>query len=99
MADEKFELSAQQLDQTVGGERTVNGFNERTIINSKHQIIGTRAGKKMDKIRFVPCDKCGRPMHQGTLSLWYCDPCNRHLCEVNYYDWHGTLNELKAASL
>ncbi len=97
MADEKFELNNQQLDETAGGRRQLSTAGACDIYNSKHQKVGTWQGEGTP-VRFVPCDKCGRPMHKGSFG-WYCDPCNRHLWSIDYYDWKGTIEELKAASL
>ncbi len=94
MADEKLELTDQQLDEACGGKEFVLPTE---IFNSKHQKVGFWPGNGKP-IRYVPCDKCGKPMHTGTFG-WYCDPCNRRLWSINYYIWKGTEDELKAASV
>ncbi len=94
MADEKFELNAQQLDQTVGGES--EEYDGYRVCDSRGRVIGHVCnGRK--RITFVPCDKCRRPMHCGIMG-WWCDPCDRHLCHVNWYEWNGTEAELIAAA-
>lgn len=97
MAEEKFELNEQQLDQASGGEHVISGIRESDIRNRKNQLVGYYHNKKQG-ILYVPCDKCGRPMHDGDFG-WYCDPCDRHLFDVDYYEWQGTANELRDASL
>ncbi len=97
MAEEKIELNEQQLDQASGGEHVISGIRESDIRNRKNQLVGYYHNKKQG-ILYVPCDKCGRPMHDGDFG-WYCDPCDRHLFDVDYYEWQGTANELRDASL
>ncbi len=98
MADEKLELNDQQLDETAGGKKYYLPMDRRSdIFNSKHQQVGTWQGDGMP-IRYVPCDKCGKPMHAGNFG-WYCDPCNRHLWSIDFYEWKGTIDELRQASL
>ncbi len=94
MANEKFELDEKQLDQTVGGEsQEYNGY----YVGDKHNRVIGKVWNGRKKITYVPCDKCHRPMHCGTYG-WWCDPCDRHLCYVNYYEWKGTVEELIAAA-
>ena len=97
MAEEKIELNEQQLDQASGGEHVISGIRESDIRNRKNQLVGYYHNKKQG-VLYVPCDKCGRPMHDGDFG-WYCDPCDRHLFDVDYYEWQGTANELRDASL
>ncbi len=94
MADEKFELDEKQLDQlSGGGSEEYDGYR---VCDSRGRVIGHVCnGRK--RITFVPCDKCHRPMHCGIMG-WWCDPCDRHLCHVNWYEWNGTEEELIAAA-
>ncbi len=94
MADEKYELDEKQLDQTAGGES--EEYNGYRVVDSQNRVIGhVYNGRKI--IKYVPCDKCHRPMHCGACG-WWCDPCDRHLWYVDYYDWNGTVDELIAAA-
>lgn len=93
MTENRCELSDRELDQAAGGFP-----NDRKIrfYNSTNELIGYRESNS-NTIHFVPCDKCGKPMHSGWFG-WYCDPCHRHLVFVSHYPWNGTSAELIAAA-
>ncbi len=95
MAEEKRELTPEELDETAGGGMYYDD-NQR-IVNARLQLIGTH-DLVHDILYYVPCDKCQKPMHNGVIG-WYCTPCDRHLWFVNRYVWNGTKEALKAASL
>ncbi len=88
------ELDAKDLEKAVGG---VLPANRAEIYNSRGQGMGYKDDD--GTIRYCPCEKCGKPMHRGTLALWYCDPCNDHWREPALKIWSGTQDELSAASL
>lgn len=95
MTAEKRELNDQELSRSVGAI----GFgdpNKRKYFDKKLRQIGHKDGKN-EPILYVPCDKCGQPMHAGFIG-WYCGPCKRHLYFVHPYVWHGTGEELIAAA-
>ncbi len=97
MSEKNYQLSDQELSQTAGGAPSMDSSVKMVYFyNSHDDQIGYRHGVD-DYIHYVPCDKCGKPMHNGWFG-WYCDPCNRHLVCVSYYRWYGSVEELKAAA-
>lgn len=97
MTQIKRELCERELNQTSGGGNPFSKDDRKTFFyNSTGEQIGYRHDAS-SPICFVPCDKCGKPMHKGWFG-WYCDPCSRHLVNVTYYQWSGTVEELKAAA-
>lgn len=95
MADEKRELTEQELEQASGGNHVRYEDTRFVYFNAKNQEVGYFDRTTL-KDYYVPCDLCGKPMHLGWLG-WYCDPCDRRLRGVNYYEWTGTSEELMNA--
>lgn len=96
MSANKCELNARELDRAAGGNMFIKEDRPEYFYNSTNELIGYKLGMEK-KIQFVPCDKCGKPMHKGWCG-WYCDPCGRHLVFVTTYTWRGTSDELIAAA-
>ncbi len=92
MAHEKHELTHQELGQATGAGRTETRGYTTYYYNAKNERIG-HCDYPSGPIYYVPCDKCGKPMHWGWYG-WYCDPCDRYLCNIHFYEWHGTADEL-----
>lgn len=95
MDENKRELAERELNDAAGGNRVQTVGLKESYFNSKNQEVGHK-NLPGGPILYVPCDKCGRPMHNGWYG-WYCDPCNRHLVCINFYEWHGTAEELMNA--
>ncbi len=99
MDEKNYELDEQELDQTTGGGILDMGSLKRydtSITNSKGQKVGEQL---RTSIAYYPCDRCGKPMHLGTLGWWYCDPCNMHAYGPTPQTWTRSIGALKAASL
>ena len=95
MSDSKpMELCRAELGRVVGGVLP-NGTS--CILNSRGQTVGYKDAD--GTIRYLPCKKCGKPLHEGTLSYWYCDPCNDYWSDPGEKVWLGSEEELKAKSL
>ena len=88
------ELGGEDLERAVGG---VLLPNRAEIYNSRGQGMGYRDSD--GSVRYCPCTKCGKPMHRGTLALWYCDPCDDHWRNPPLKIWSRSEGELDAASL
>lgn len=97
MAEEKHELNDQELKQAAGGNHIRKVGKKESFFNSKNQEVGHRDFPS-GPIYYVPCDKCGKPMHMGWFG-WYCDPCNRHLFSISFYMWQGSADSLMDASI
>lgn len=100
MPNEKFELNEQQLSEASGAFIFDDFAPDRAITNSKGEECGWYV---KGKLKYKPCEKCGKPTHHGATgayqSLYYCDPCDRHYYIWVLEEWHGTEDELKAASM
>lgn len=76
-------LTDEQLNKIAGG-KDVAERDPDDIFDRKGRWIGHYIPGWVDFfeiptegfVAFYPC-KCGRPMHQGKLGFWYCDPCDR----------------------
>ncbi len=90
------ELNELELNRVAGGNMFIKEDRPEYYYNSANDLIGYKLGMKKN-IQFVPCDKCGKPMHKG-CSGWCCDPCDRHLVFVTTYPWNGTADSLIAAA-
>lgn len=78
MTEQKQPLEDQDLEQVSGGgiypiaDKKGRRVGDHCI---HHATFRYPAG--YDYISYYACSKCGRPMHQGTMGMWYCDPCDR----------------------
>lgn len=62
--EEKKELKQEELSEVNGG------YNYTTVDGKHYWGFGTDTQNK------YICPKCGRPVHPGSLSRFYCDPCD-----------------------
>ena len=67
------ELSDQELEQASGG-----GFQG---LDKSHAWKRDSQGRVTHRISggtiyHYTCPKCGRILHEGTLGMYYCDPCD-----------------------
>ena len=82
MEDEKKEVQSKQpmnddeLEQVVGGE-TILDRKGRNIGYTRFVYADFWRTTKVYFFSFRACSKCHHPMHQGTMGMWYCDPCDR----------------------
>lgn len=92
-------MSDKEMEKVVGGE----------IRNQKGQVIGGTTWHwvgsmwnhyQVESYTYYPCPKCGKPMHEGTLGWYYCDPCDYKSMFAEEIVWRkGSLQDLKDASL
>ena len=84
-----------ELSNVAGGK-----FNDYwiTIYNAKGQKVGNIfTGNGI--LKYLPCIRCGKPMHQGRLDAMYCDPCNTYLWSYDEKEYNGTADQLRAESM
>lgn len=103
MTESKHELNDQELNDANGGgtfDFLDYMFPDSAIKNFKGEECGWYTG---GKLKYRPCDKCGKPTHHGTSGigqgLFYCDPCDEHYYAAAFADWNGDEGDLMAASL
>ena len=69
------ELSDQELAQASGGgNRRIESKATEWKTDSQGRV--THWIKANGEIYHYTCPTCGRILHEGTLSLLYCDPCD-----------------------
>ena len=95
------ELNDGELSQVTAG-KTYYGSNTY-VLNSGYIYLANRDGSigfmwDEDTIEYRPCPKCGKPMHEGTMSWYYCDPCNYKAGSPAKATWTGSIEELGAAA-
>lgn len=85
----------------------VSGGCEDCIYDRKGRYIGeytSRYSPLSDKfwtsentwgVYYWACSKCGKPMHQGTMNVYYCDPCDRWEFSPSVKMFNGTADEFK----
>ena len=74
------ELPDERLDAVAGGgglDGDINyEDNDPTPVGSDSQGNTTHWQHANGDVYHYVCPKCGRLLHQGTLALLYCDPCD-----------------------
>ena len=63
------DLSDQELAQASGGRDPSGG-------TAPHGDKNTEWKKESGQIYHYTCPTCGRILHEGTLGMYYCDPCD-----------------------
>ena len=83
------ELSDQELAQASGGRdpsgRTDHDAGLPTAWKTDSHGRVTHWKTESGEIYHYTCPRCGRILHQGTLGLLYCDPCD---------DWFTTAEKV-----
>lgn len=99
MEENKKPLTDEELEGVSGGE---------AIYDSQGRYIGEytcKYGPLSDKfwtsentwgVYYNACSKCGKPMHQGTMNVFYCDPCDRWEFSPGVRMFNGTADEFLA---
>lgn len=72
------ELSDQELEQATGGQIDVGAVMnaESKIARTDSQGRPTHWNKRNGGTYHFTCPTCGRTLHEGSLGLLYCDPCD-----------------------
>ena len=70
------ELPDESLDAVAGGGDGDCNDNNPTPVGSDSQGNTTHWRLADGDVYHYVCPKCGRLLHQGTLALLYCDPCD-----------------------
>ena len=65
------ELSDQELAQASGGDSDTASEWKR---DSQGRVTHRKTG--LGTIYHYTCPRCGRILHEGTLGMLYCDPCD-----------------------
>lgn len=89
-------LNERELENVAGAVADPVGA---PIRNAKGDEVGRYNTIKDKTILYDPCPRCKKPMHRGTFNWLYCDPCNYKDVSGPSSVWHGTAEELAAASL
>ena len=79
------ELSDQELAQASGGGGDING-SAACVWKRDSQGRVTHRKSEFGEIYHYTCPKCGRILHEGTMGVFYCDPCD---------DWFSKLGANK----
>ena len=66
------ELSDQELAQASGG----NAGGMATVWKKDSQGRVTHWKTGSGQIFHYTCPRCGRILHEGTMGVFYCDPCD-----------------------
>lgn len=53
-------------------------------------------GRKIYCTIYYACAKCGKPVHIGTMNMYYCDPCDRWQMSAQQRRFEGSLEEFQA---
>ena len=69
------ELPDESLDAVAGGDFN-HVASKSTPVGSDSQGNTTHWQHANGDVYHYVCPKCGRLLHQGTLALLYCDPCD-----------------------
>ena len=75
------ELSDQELAQASGGDAI---FASKWKKDSQGRVTHWKTGS--GQIFHYTCPRCGRILHEGTMGMYYCDPCD---------DWFSKLGANK----
>ena len=70
------ELPDESLDAVAGGGDGDCNDNNPTPVGSDSQGNTTHWRLADGDVYHYVCPKCGRLLHQGTLTMLYCDPCD-----------------------
>ena len=70
------ELPDESLDAVAGGGDGDCNDNNPTPVGSDSQGNTTHWRLADGDVYHYVCPKCGRLLHQGTLAMLYCDPCD-----------------------
>ena len=72
------ELPDESLDAVAGGGHGDFNYEENnpTPVGSDSQGNTTHWLLADGNVYHYECPKCGRLLHQGTLTMLYCDPCD-----------------------
>ena len=68
------ELSDQELEQASGGGYQSLDKSHSWKTNSQSRV--THWKKDSGAIYHYTCPRCGRILHEGTMGVFYCDPCD-----------------------
>lgn len=95
------ELNESELSQVTAG-KTYYGDDVYSI-GSGYLYLADRDGAigyiwEDGQIDYWPCPKCGKPMHGGTWSWRYCDPCNYKAGNPAKAIWNGSVEDLGVAA-
>ena len=87
------ELPDESLDAVAGGGDGDCNDNNPTPVGSDSQGNTTHWRLADGDVYHYVCPKCGRLLHEGTLGLCYCDPCDEWFSSVGsavrVNGWYG----------
>ena len=95
MEENKKPLEDEALEGVTGGEAIYDGQG-RYI--GDYTYCGDDMWDATKGVIYRACSKCGKPMHLGTMGVFYCDPCDRREFSPTLKIFHGDIDAFLAWS-
>ena len=96
LEDSKKPLEDEALEGVTGGVITDVYDNQGRHIG-RHFLEDTEfwTGIQTYCTIYYACSKCGKPMHKGTMGVFYCDPFDRWEFSPSMHKFVGSLEEFQ----